>query len=183
MSTAEIATAIGTWAVAGVTWWLVLETKRHLSRQNEITKDNLAAELQLKLEDKFDDPYMLRERTKLAKQIQAKAHHDDIQEPVMDFFESVGAMVRRGYLDKELAHCAFCHHCIHWWSITKDYVFDERKRQNNDHTMYDEFQNLVDVFYEIESKKRNLSRAQLEPSTLLITQFLEDESKLTEVSD
>jgi hypothetical protein len=102
MSATEIATAVGTWALAGVTWWLVLETKRNLSRQNEITKDNLAAELQLKFEDKFDEPYMLRERSKLAKQILSKAHHNDIQEPEIDFFESVGVMVRRGYLDKEL---------------------------------------------------------------------------------
>lgn len=171
-------TAIGTWAVAGVTWWLVLETKRHLSRQNEIIKDNLAAELQLKFEDKFDEPYMLRERSKLAKQILAKAQHDDIQEPVIDFFESVGVMARRGYLDKELAHCAFCHYCIHWWSATKDYIFNERKRQNNDSTIYEEFQNLVDTFYAIEADKRKLTRAELEPSQQLITQFLEDESKL-----
>jgi len=103
----QIATAVGTAILAGVTWWLVKVTKDQLSKQNKITKDNLAASLQLKFEDKFDSLYMLQERVKLANQIKAKAAHNKIQEPVMNFFESVGVMVRRGYLDKELAWASF----------------------------------------------------------------------------
>ncbi len=175
----QIATAVGTAILAVVTWWLVNVTKTHLSKQNEITKNNLAASLQLKFEDKFDAPFMLSERSKLAEQIISDAQHGDIQEPVIEFFESVGVMVRRGYLDKELAHCSFGHYCIYWWCATKNYIFNERKRQNDDSTIFEEFQNLVDIFYEIEIIKRKLSRAQLEPSTKLIEQFLKDESRIT----
>jgi hypothetical protein len=174
----EIIVAIGTWGLVYWTFKLTRSTTELVTSQNEVAKTNLVASLQLKMEDRFDSNSMVTARSKLARQLLTNAPHDEIQEDVMNFFESVGTMFRRGYLDPEMTWAAFSFYAIHWWAACKEYIDTERKRQDDDHTIFDDFQNLVDKLCEIESSKRKLSRSQLEPRTQKIQQFLQDESGL-----
>jgi hypothetical protein len=130
------------------------------------------------MEEKFDNPVMLAERSKLAKQLLSDAPHDEIQEGVMNFFETVGTMLRKEYLDPDMTWSAFSFFAIRWWSACKHYITTERARQGNDETVFEEFQTLVDRMYEFETKKRKIPRAQLEPCAKDVTQFLNDERKL-----
>jgi len=192
--------ALGTWALVVVTGALVMITyflskkqinilsnqiieqintsREQMKVQTDISREQMKIKIQLNLLDKFDNILMKSARSKLAKQIIAEAEHDEIQEDVIDFFEDVGTFLRREYLDKELVWADFSFYAIRWWSILKDYIFVERKRNNNDQTIFEDFETLVNILYEIESSKRKLSRSHLEPSSVDIEQFLKDESNL-----
>lgn len=164
-------TAIASWALVLVTWVF-------LRRQIGISREDLKVRLQTTYEEKFDSPAIIAERKKLAEQLLNKEPHDNIQETVMNFYETIGIFFRRGYLDKEMAWSGFSFYAIRWWSATKDYIFEERKIQNNDSTLFEEFETLVDEFYTLEMNERHLSRAQLEPSPDDLNRFLEAEKKL-----
>jgi hypothetical protein len=192
--------ALGTWALVVVTGALVMITyflskkqinilskqiieqintsREQMKVQTDIAREQMKIKIQLNLLDKFDNILMKSARSKLAKQIIAEAEHDEIQEDVIDFFEDVGTFFRRGYLDKELVWADFSFYAIRWWSILKDYIFVERKRNNNDQTIFEDFETLINILYEIELSRRKLSRSHLEPSSDDIKQFLKDESNL-----
>lgn len=166
-------------AVAAVASWAgVITTAYFLKTQINGSKEDMRVRLQLTYEDRFDAPAMVAERKLLAEQLLTGQPHDAIQEAVIDFFESAGVMLRRGYLDKEMFWSSSSFYAIRWWSASKDYIAEERRLQNNDMTLFCEFEKLVNDVYAMEEKKRKLSRAQLEPGTEEIKRFLEAEKNL-----
>ena len=164
-------TAIASWALVGITYYLV-------RKQIKIAREDLKVRLQTSFEEKFESQLIIVERKKLALQLMQQANHEDIQEPILNFFESVGMLLKRGYFDKEMAWVGFGYYVIRWWASCKDYVFEERRRNNNDKTIFEEFEYLVDQVFQVEIKERNLSRAELEPSKDDINTFLTAESNL-----
>ena len=164
-------TAWGTWALVGVTFCLVIV-------QTRTSRDQMKMKIELDFVDKFESNAMKLARSKLAKQILAKVDHDCIQEDVINLFEAIGTVLRRKYLDKELVWADFSFHAIRWWSVLKDYILEERKRQDNDQTIFEDFENLVDILYKVEVKRRKLSLDKLKPNNDKISQFLKDESNL-----
>ena len=164
-------TAIASWVMVVITWFLIRS-------QIKLSKEDLKVRLQTNYEEKFDSPSMIAERKRLAEQLLSNASHEDIQEPVMNFFESVGILLRREYLDEEMVWTGFSFHAIRWWSACKDYILQERRLQNNDDTIFREFEELVDELYEFEAEERYLTRAQLEPSKQDLQRFLEAEKNL-----
>ena len=166
-------TAWGTWALVGVTFYLVIV-------QTRTSREQMKMKAELDFADKFESNAMKLARSALAKQILTKVDHDCIQEDVINLFEGIGTLLRRNYLDKELVWADFSFHVIRWWSVLKDYILEERKRQDNDQTIFEDFERLVNVLYNVESKRRKLSRAELEPNHDNIIQFLNDESNLVQ---
>lgn len=186
-------TAVASWALVLVTWLLVsrqirvaredMQEQIKVSRdgmreQLQMARDDLKVRLQITYEEKFDSPALIIERKKLARQLLTNASHADIQEVVMNFFESVGMLLSRGYFDLDMAWSAFSFYAIRWWSATKDYIIEERHLEGDDNTIFEEFQNFVDAMYKFESEKRHLSRAQLEPSKKDVQRFLKVEKNL-----
>jgi hypothetical protein len=153
-------------------------SQEQMKAQTFISREQMKVTIQINLIDKFESDSMKAARSKLADQILNKCEHDEIQETVLNIFEDIGIFLRRDYLDKELVWASFAFHAIRWWSILKDYVLEERKMQDDDDTIFEDFENLVKTLYEIESVKRRKSRADLEPDWLDIDQFLKDEVNL-----
>jgi hypothetical protein len=164
-------TAIASWALVAITWVLVRS-------QIKLSKEDLRVRLQTNYEEKFDSATLIAERKKLAEQLLTTTPHEDIQEPVINFFESVGMLVRRGYLDPDMVWSGFSFFALRWWSACKDYILEERRIENNDKTIFEEFEKLIDELYKIEIEKRHLSRAELEPSKQDMLRFLKAESNL-----
>ena len=50
-----------------------------------------------------------------------------------------------------------------WWSSCKEYINEERRRKGSDETIFGEFQDIVDRFYDIEMKRRRKTRTELGP--------------------
>ena len=164
-------TAVGTWALVLATWWMVW-------KQSQTSRNELKVKFQMSLEDRFEGPPMVAARKRLAEQLLSNAPYKEIQDDVMNFFESVGVLLRRGYLDKEMAWVGFGYYGIRWWRACKEYIFEERDRKEGDQTIFAEFQSLVEKLYEVETRQRGKTRSEVEPGTTQIKVFLQEERDL-----
>jgi hypothetical protein len=173
--------AVGTWALVGVTLVLVVVTwrlgRRQIEGQLSVAREQLRVQFYLELRKQFDSP-LLRERKLLAQQLKAGAAHDEINERVLDFFEDLGMLVRRNYIDREMVWDTFSYYAKGWWSACKDYITVERADKGGDPTLFSDFGDLVEMIYVDEMKKRGKMRAELEPSPLALQRFLDDEGRL-----
>jgi hypothetical protein len=125
---AELVVAVGTWALVVVTWRLVRATWRQGKRQIEaqlsaakeqlegqlsVAREQLRVQFFLEMRKQFDGS-LLHERKLLAQQFKAGAAHDEINERVPDFFEDLGMLVRRDYIDREMVWDTFSYYAIRW---------------------------------------------------------------------
>ena len=111
-------------------------------------------DLIFELEDRFDAPEMMKARKRVAKALQ---NHISTQEmdTVLDFFETLGILVRRNAVDDELAWNYFSHWVLRYAALTKDHIEDRRKAES-DETYWQDVEFLIERFTKIEKKKRNL---------------------------
>src|SRR3989442_665480 len=93
-------TAIMTAVLASAAWYgLCSESRRYRFSQN--------VELILKLDEKFNSPQFLEKRSRAAKCLRDKSYKDDKSDAkedaddVLDFFETVQFLLKRGALDEE----------------------------------------------------------------------------------
>jgi Domain of unknown function (DUF4760) len=137
----EIIVAAGTWALVIVT---VLLVRGQLS----VAKEQRKIQLYLELRKEFDGP-LISARKLLARQLFDGVPHDKINEPVMNFFEDTGMLVRRGYIDGDIIWETFSYYVKMWWGACKDYIAREREDKDDD-TIFDDFEDLVERIYEDE---------------------------------
>lgn len=104
--------------------------------------------------------------------IRFRVHTADL-EPVLDFFETVGALVRRRALDLELAWGSFFYWVLRYAADASDQI-QARRNVESDHTYYQDFEALAKRFTQVEIKKRHLKSP---PSFSLdsLDGFLEEE--------
>ena len=172
--------AIGTWALVavtlalvGVTWWLA-------RGQLGVAKEQLTVEIYLELRKEFDGP-LITARKLLAQQLLENRPHYEINEPVLNFFEDVGMLIRRGYLEREMIWDTFSYYTTNWWSACKDYIAEERSNKG-DTTLFTDFGDLVEQIYKDEMEERHKTRAELEPSPNELQRFLHEEARLFDAS-
>jgi len=125
---------------------------------------------QLAFADRFDAGGMLKNRKLLAHQLLSGAGRGEIEEPVIDFFEDMGLFLRRGYLDEELLWSTFGYYGVRWWAACKNYILEERKKQN-DSTLFTDFEALAERFRALDIKEKLA-----EPTSSELQSFLQDES-------
>jgi hypothetical protein len=165
----QILVAVGTWVIAGATLWLV---KGQLS----IAKEQRKIQLYLELRKQFHGS-LIPARKLLARQLLDAASYEEINETVMDFFEDMGMLIRREYLDREMIWDTFSYYARMWRSACRDYVVKVRT-DHADNTLFTDFDNLVEWICEEDAKRQHKSRAELEPSTSDVKRFLEEEAGL-----
>ncbi len=153
-------------------------TFRMARQQTDMLRTDIKLRLQLKLSDRFDDVRMMRSRKRLAEQLLRDAPHEDIREDVMNFFEDMGLFFELEYLDERFVWGTFSFYVTRWWSACKDYIIEERIRQNSDQSLFSKFGCLAERVYEIGVKELKRTRAEQEPSPDEIRDFLLDESRL-----
>jgi len=160
---------IGTWALVAVTFYMTW-------RQSKVSKDDLKIRLELNFIDRFDSPTIKEARKNLAKQLLSHASHYDIKEDVMNFFEDLGLLLKEKRLDEKLFWGNFSFYAIRWWIATKDYITEERKKYNNDTSLFSDFEYLAGKIYKMEIKELGKSSAELQPDSEEILIFLKDEA-------
>lgn len=74
--------------------------------QNKSFKENLTADLAMKLDDRFALPEYKEIRSRAARALQNRIDEEDAED-VFDFFEMVGLFTRRKALDVEIVHSFF----------------------------------------------------------------------------
>jgi hypothetical protein len=114
---------------------------------------------------------MVKARIKLAESIESyrRTHeHAKISETVLNLFEDLGTAYRLGYVDKELAAGTFGFYTCRWWEAAKPYVDHERRRHNEDKTLFNDFESLAGA---LRLPDEVISESEL-------TSFLTDEANL-----
>jgi len=134
---------------------LVIATIAMAWRQIKYAKKGMfVSTLNIYLE-KFDSQNMLWSRKKLADTLTTEHKQSDIKETVIDFFESLGLLLRRKALDTEMIWSSFGYHTIRWWVFCKEYIETERLLEK-DKTIYNEFEFLYNKMIKMEAKKRKV---------------------------
>jgi len=139
--------ALPTVALAGATVWLAVETRKATSRQ-------IAVQTWLTLEPRFDTNDMKRARKLFAQQCDPyrPENHRQMNEEVLEFFESVGTAYKLGLLNKKLAASSFSWHGTRWWEAAKPYVEQERKRKGDDNSIFEEFEKFAKAMRKYDPK-------------------------------
>ena len=97
-------------------------------------------------------------------------------EPIYDFFDMVGFLVRKKAIDREIAWSIFYDWVHGYWSNGTEYIRKVRDDQK-DKTIWDNFEKLHKVLLEIQRREGNQSEPELMRAREKIA-FLEEEKSL-----
>jgi len=168
---------VGTWALVGVTRWLAKGQLSVLKGQLSIAQEQRKIQLYLELRKDFDG-HLIEHRKILARQFLENAHADEINEPVVNFFEDMGMLLRRDLLDHDMIWDTFSYYARMWRSACRDYIAKVRVDLGGDETLFTDFDYLSERMCEAEARKRGKTRGELEPSPSQLKTFLEAEAAL-----
>jgi hypothetical protein len=157
------------------------DARAAMDRQSTDLRTDLSVRLHMMIEERWDSDSMAVKRSRLAHQLLAKASHDEIQESVMDFFESLAILERLGLVRKELTWNTFRFYATRWWTACRDYIFDERskQREDNEAMSFTEFEAFAERLKDQEAKERKKARAAIETSADEVRLFLSEEAALS----
>ncbi len=108
----------------------------------------------LSLEQKFEQEPMLAYRRGLAQKRLENQEEPDELYPLLDFFETVGLLVRRGYLDESDVWNTFSFSVFNLNADARNII---EQQQREDPTTYAEFTALVERLQRIEAKNHGTS--------------------------
>jgi hypothetical protein len=176
----DTAVAAGTWVLAGATWWLARNTLSTGKEQHQIQLSTAAEQrklqLYLELRKEFDSPPLRNARSLFARQLLDCRPHNEMQQEILTFFEDMGMLVRRNYLDREMVWDTFGYLAKMWWSACKEYIATEKSYLDDNPFAFADFTYLVDQIYQDDVRKLRKSRAELEPIPSKVKLFLETEA-------
>src|SRR5215831_8887190 len=98
-----------------------------------------------------------------------------MNEPVLNFFEDMDMLLRRGFLDRDMIWDTFSYYARMWWTACRDYIVTERA---NDNSLFSDFDWLVERISEDDALKLRKSRTEVEASPSQLRIFLEAEASL-----
>lgn len=126
--------------------WYTIETNRMQKaavKQSDLSKETLSVDLTLKFDDRFNNKSMLLKRKfvsqelmtsatisleKVANTIISRPPVKDRLEDILDFFETIGQLVRRGTLDEVLIWHTFYHWFYHYYFLTEKFINYKREK-------------------------------------------------------
>jgi hypothetical protein len=139
------------------------------SRSSRLSR---AADVTLRVIDKFDDEKMLNLRHKAATSIrdfrQGKGKISKDVENVLDFFETMGLFCKRGVIDEEIVWHSFYYWIRGYYWSAKDFI-DERRR--DEPTVYEDLVALYRQLVMIEDAGDDI------PSKDDLDEFIDEEIK------
>ena len=143
------------WALVAVTLLLVLFTMKAMREQTTAMARSLSGEMFLRKSDQWDSDAMKAYRRKLAASLLTTP--DDVPEeriqPVLNFFEGLGTLVRSGYVDVGVVWHEFSDCVERYWVACEDYVTIVREK-SDDPSYYSEFEFLVRALQDHEYRRR-----------------------------
>jgi hypothetical protein len=142
---AALAAAIGVF----VSWRGISAQNTQARSSREDFKLSLAADLSIKLGDRFNSPEQRLIRTRAARALISNEKLIEAEE-VFDFFETVGLMIRSGALTRDLAYNFFFHWINMYWVAGQSYIQEERKLSR---ALWENFEFAYSAVREIEIAK------------------------------
>ncbi len=130
--------------VASVTWWLQGRWNRRAARLDSIWR----------LMEYWDSERMWMMRAKAAREIQKRDPTSDMID-VLGFFEHLGYLLRKKWIDTESAWVMFSDWALPYWQAANYAIADDQRK---DPTLWEEFAYLNDLLIEFEKNKWRRTR-------------------------
>jgi hypothetical protein len=164
---ADCATALFTVMIAGTGVWALVYARRQLRQVRESEK----IQHLLRFIEQFEQPPMTTYRKAVAaKRTKGVTYPPEAQE-ILNFFETIGLLVRREYLDVDDVWSSFAY----WmFNVYADFRDDIEQEQRDDESYYQDFCALVMQLRKIEKQEGGRDD---HPSKEDIIEFWRDESR------
>jgi len=163
----DFVTAAGTAVIAVTGVWALIYAHLQLKQSRESEKVKHLIEFITEFER---DPMVNYRRTVAEKRLKGTAYPPEAQK-ILDFFETIGLLVRRDYLDAEDVWSSFGY----WmFNIYADFRDDIEQEQRLDKNYYGDSSDLLKRLHEIEEE---MGSSDDRPSKEEIMDFWRDESK------
>jgi hypothetical protein len=155
--------------IAGTGVWALVYAKQQLKQARESEKVHHL----VRFIEQFENEPMAGYRKALAeKRLKGTSYPPEAQY-VLNFFETIGLLVRRGYLDADDVWSSFAY----WmFNVYADLREDIEQEQRDDETYFGDFCSLIETLRKIEKDE---GCSDDHPSREEIRDFWRDESKLT----
>jgi hypothetical protein len=164
---AECTTAVATVVIAGTGVWALIYASRQLNQNREADKVNHLIRF---IEEFEREPMAQYRKTVAEKRMRGTSYPPEAQK-ILDFFETIGLLVRRGYLDDNDVWSSFGY----WmFNIYADFREDIEQEQRLDKSYYQDSCELLARLKQIEEEQGS---ADDRPSREEILDFWRDESK------
>src|SRR5437879_510480 len=164
--------------LVGLVWYTCETRQIRLNSQREVSLIMLTmgVDALLRLDEVWQSPRLVKIRRKAAKALLEGNPNQSVDE-VLDWFETVALLVRRGGFDEEFTWHTFYDWMVHYWCAAKDYIHQE---QEKDPTAWIDLSDLMPRLFarEIGNSKRTLD--EVYPTISEVQDFLRDETHLTE---
>jgi hypothetical protein len=147
-----LATALAAVAAAAavcVSWRGIVKQNAQAKASREDFKLSLAADLSMKLDDRFNTEDFRQTRSHAAEALLSGQRLVDAED-VFDFFETIGLLVRTGALTKELAYNFFFHWINLYWVAGQGHIQEKRKVAKS---LWENFEYLYDIGQQSERMK------------------------------
>jgi transposase len=109
----------------------------------------LGVQILVKYEERFDDSRMRAKRAAAAKALLARTDSPEL-EAVLDFFETIGLLVRKRCIQPDIAASSFAFWALRYWQLAQNRVMARREAEH-DSTIWEYAEKLVERFNRIES--------------------------------
>jgi hypothetical protein len=144
-SLAAVVAAVG----VCVSWRGIANQNAQANASREDFKLSLAADLSMKLDDRFNPEDFRQIRSHAAQALLSGQKLVDAED-VFDFFETVGLLVRTGALTKELAYNFFYHWINLYWVAGQGHIQEKRKAAKS---LWEDFEYLYNIVQQLERIK------------------------------
>jgi hypothetical protein len=145
---------------------------RQEARLNRLT---MGVDSLLRLSEDWNSPRMTRIRRLAAKAL-LDGNPDANVDTVLDWFETVALMVRRGGFDEEFTWHTFYVWMAHYWVAGQDYIRDTQADEGE--ITWGDFSKLMPRLFAREAGSEKWTPAEVYPSMGDVQTFLEDEAQL-----
>jgi hypothetical protein len=141
--------ALAAAAAAWVAWCGIAKQNEQAKASRKDFKLSLAADLSMKLDDRFNPEDFSRVRSDAARALLSNQNLVKAED-VFDFFETVGLLVRTGALTNDLAYNFFFHWINLYWVAGQNHIQEKRKVSRS---LWVDFEYVYKKVREIETKK------------------------------
>jgi hypothetical protein len=146
----------------GINWPLILNCATLISllvaiisliMQSRSTKFTTDINVLLELENIFNGKLMLETRKKASRALLSHKKLQDV-EGVLDFFETIGLLVRKGAVDHEMVNNEFSDYAYCYWIASQEYIKQIRSKDPNYWINYD---GLIKIMNKVNDQTYNNS--------------------------
>jgi hypothetical protein len=160
-------TAAGTMVLAGTGVWALIYAHLQLKQTRESEKVKHLVEF---IEEFEREPMAHYRKTVAEKRLKGTSYPPEAQK-IIDFFETIGLLVRRGYLDADDVWSSFGYWMFNTFADFRDDIEQEQRLDKN---YYGDFCDLIMRLHKIEEE---MGSSDDRPSKEEIMDFWRDESK------